>query len=190
LLIAKYPAAITGLATGVSDIQKRLEQQSKDCPDEKFALAGYSQGGVVVIMAAAKLPADITKKVLAVVLYGAGNGTAIKGELKDRTIANCAPGDFVSLHHYTDQLISRERMLICQPFRHARTRVRVPDTFLITTKEPSGMIDLRNTLCRLLLASPWGRSSRDLRRLPCRCCYTVQQQAGSEQLLLGLFDSF
>jgi len=89
----QYPAATTGLDIGVADIQKRLEQQAKECPDEKFALAGYSQGGRVVTLAAAKLSEDLAPKVLAVVLYGAGNGTAIKGPLKDRTLANCAPGD-------------------------------------------------------------------------------------------------
>jgi len=89
----QYPAARTGIEIGVSDVQKRLEQQVKDCPNEKFALAGYSQGGRVVTMATAKLPPELAQKVLAVVLYGAGNGTAIQGLLKDRTLANCAPGD-------------------------------------------------------------------------------------------------
>lgn len=96
LIIAKYPAARTGIDVGVADVQKRLEQQARDCPDEKFALAGYSQGGRVVTLATAKLSPDLAQRVLAVVLYGAGNGTAIQGALKDRTLANCAPGDFVS----------------------------------------------------------------------------------------------
>jgi pimeloyl-ACP methyl ester carboxylesterase len=96
LILAEYPAARTGIEIGVSDVQKRLEQQVKDCPNEKFALAGYSQGGRVVTMATAKLPPELAQKVLAVVLYGAGNGTAIQGLLKDRTLANCAPGDPVS----------------------------------------------------------------------------------------------
>jgi len=90
----QYPASIAGLDVGVADVQKRLEQQAKDCPDEKFALAGYSQGGRVVTLATAKLSPDLAQKVVAVVLYGAGNGTAIQGPLKDRTLANCAPGDF------------------------------------------------------------------------------------------------
>jgi len=90
----QYPAAISGVEVGVSDIQNRLEQQAKDCPEEKFALAGYSQGGRVVTLAAAKLSSDLAQKVLAVVLYGAGNGTAVQGPLKDRVLANCAPGDF------------------------------------------------------------------------------------------------
>jgi cutinase len=93
----QYPAGTTGSSTGVADVQKRLEKMVKECPDSKFALAGYSQGGMVVSSAAAKLPAQLAEKVLAMVIYGAGEATSVKGPLKDRTLANCAPGDFVSL---------------------------------------------------------------------------------------------
>jgi len=89
----QYPAARTGIDIGVADLVKRIEQQAKECPNEKFALSGYSQGGRLVTLASAKLSAELAQKVLAVVLYGAGNGTAINGPLKDRTLANCAPGD-------------------------------------------------------------------------------------------------
>jgi len=91
----QYPASIMNSApVGIADVQKRIEQQSKECPDEKFVLSGYSQGGLVVTSAANKLTADQAKKVIAIVLYGGGNGTAVKGELGERTLANCAPGDF------------------------------------------------------------------------------------------------
>ncbi|KAF2420193.1 alpha/beta-hydrolase [Tothia fuscella] len=90
----QYPAGTSGSATGVSDIQKRLEQQSKECPDEKFALAGYSQGGMVVTSATKKLSPALQAKVLAVVLYGAGEGKNVAEPLLKKTLANCAPGDF------------------------------------------------------------------------------------------------
>lgn len=69
----------------------------KECPGIKFAFSGYSQGGMVVESAAAKLPARLAEKVMAMVVFGAGEQSSIKGPLKDRTLANCAPGDFVSL---------------------------------------------------------------------------------------------
>jgi pimeloyl-ACP methyl ester carboxylesterase len=69
----------------------------KACPETQFALSGYSQGGGVVTSAAAKLPAHLAEKVLAMVIYGAGEASSIQGPLKNRTLANCAPGDFVSL---------------------------------------------------------------------------------------------
>jgi pimeloyl-ACP methyl ester carboxylesterase len=69
----------------------------RECPETKFAFAGYSQGGMVVTSAAAKLPANLASKVLAMVIYGAGEASSVKGPLKERTLANCAPGDFVSL---------------------------------------------------------------------------------------------
>jgi pimeloyl-ACP methyl ester carboxylesterase len=92
----EYPASLSGSATGVADVPKRIEKMLKECPDMKFALTGYSQGGMVVTSAAAKLPARLADKVLAMVIFGAGEQSSVKGPLKDRTLANCAPGDFVS----------------------------------------------------------------------------------------------
>jgi hypothetical protein len=43
----------------------------------------------------AKIPAELKGKVVAVVLYGAGDGSGVKdAEYKAKTLANCAPGDF------------------------------------------------------------------------------------------------
>jgi cutinase len=97
ILTVQYPAGVSGSSTGVEDVQKRIDKMLRECPDTKFALAGYSQGGMVVLSAASKLPANLAEKVLAMVIYGAGEATNVKGPLKDRTLANCAPGDFVSL---------------------------------------------------------------------------------------------
>jgi hypothetical protein len=93
----QYPAASKGSEIGVADIPKRMEAQIKACPDIKFALAGYSQGGGVANRAAAKLTPALAERVVAIALYGAGNGSSMIASLKGRTIANCAPGDFVSL---------------------------------------------------------------------------------------------
>lgn len=60
------------------------------------ALVGYSQGGMVVSSAAPKIPAALQPKVVAMVLYGAGKGPA--GEIRQKTMANCAPGDMVSFY--------------------------------------------------------------------------------------------
>lgn len=68
----------------------------KACPDEKFALVGYSQGGMIMTSAAPKLSAAAAEKVLAVVLYGAGDGSSVTAAIKKKVLANCAPGDFVS----------------------------------------------------------------------------------------------
>jgi hypothetical protein len=76
-------------------MEKRLQSQIKACPDSKFVLSGYSQGGMVTISALSKL-ASYADKVVAVVLYGAGDGSGVNAAFKQKTIANCAPGDFVS----------------------------------------------------------------------------------------------
>ena len=49
-----------------------------------------------VLKSLAKLSATQLDRVVAIALYGATDGSPIRGTLKERTIANCAPGDFVS----------------------------------------------------------------------------------------------
>jgi cutinase len=83
-------------STGIADIPKRIKQQAKECPGEKFVLGGYSQGGMVVQGALSSIPADLKDKIVAIVLYGAGDGSNVAAAYKGKTIANCAPGDFVS----------------------------------------------------------------------------------------------
>jgi pimeloyl-ACP methyl ester carboxylesterase len=92
-----------GADIGINDVVTRVTTKSKECPKMKFALVGYSQGGMVVSAAAPRIPADLQEKVVAVVLYGAGTGaigskggaTPSEG-IKQKTLANCAPGDMVS----------------------------------------------------------------------------------------------
>jgi Cutinase len=74
---------------------KRLQSQVKACPESKFVLSGYSQGGMITVQALGKLT-SLADKVVAVVLYGAGDGSGVNAAFKQKTIANCAPGDFVS----------------------------------------------------------------------------------------------
>jgi hypothetical protein len=73
----------------------RVNKQVKACPESKFVLSGYSQGGSVTLQALPKLTAH-ADKIVAVVLYGSGDGSAVSATYKQKTIANCAPGDFVS----------------------------------------------------------------------------------------------
>jgi len=78
-----------------------VTDKAKECPKMKFALVGYSQGGMVVSAAAPKIPQDLRQNVVAMVLYGAGKGDGGKGgtpssDWKQKTLANCAPGDMVN----------------------------------------------------------------------------------------------
>jgi hypothetical protein len=63
----------------------------RDCPDERFALVGYSQGGGVMSRAAELLTPQMVDKIDAVVTYGA-KGT-YPPVLKIKWLNNCAPGD-------------------------------------------------------------------------------------------------
>jgi pimeloyl-ACP methyl ester carboxylesterase len=93
-----------GADIGIKDVVDRVTNQSKECPKQKFAIVGYSQGGMVVSAAAPKIPQELRSKVVAMVLYGAGKGDsagkgggpAPSGDIKAMTLANCAPGDGVS----------------------------------------------------------------------------------------------
>jgi len=79
---------------GPNDILHRLRSQAKECPDQKFALVGYSQGGGVLYRAATEIAKDkeLSEKVKAVVLYGARDGSAIALP-HGKVLANCARGD-------------------------------------------------------------------------------------------------
>jgi alpha-beta hydrolase superfamily lysophospholipase len=92
----QYSSTEASTQKGVADVQKRLDQQIKECPDQRFALVGYSQGGVVMLYAARRLTPAMQEKTLAVVLYGAGNGSSIADPFKPKLLVNCAPGDIVS----------------------------------------------------------------------------------------------
>jgi cutinase len=94
--IGQYPASMTGSQTGIADIPKRIAAQAAACPKEKFALVGYSQGGMVVSGALKQIAAQYQDKVVAVVLYGAGDGSSVAKAYYGKALANCAPGDFVS----------------------------------------------------------------------------------------------
>ena len=87
-------------AIGPKDIVSRIESQTKECPGTKFALVGYSQGGMVVMRAATTLKSlpELSKNVIAVVLYGAGDGKSVALP-PSLVLANCARGDMVSFFY-------------------------------------------------------------------------------------------
>jgi len=98
----QYPASMAGADIGYNDVVNRITTKAKECPAMKFALVGYSQGGMVVSTAAAKLSEDLFReKVVAIVLYGSGTGAGggkrggapPREDIKQKTLANCAPGD-------------------------------------------------------------------------------------------------
>jgi hypothetical protein len=73
----KYPASAQvtpGVRAGVVDVVERLNSQVKACPNQVFALVGYSQGAAVMNSAAPKIPTDIAeKKIKALVMFGEPN---------------------------------------------------------------------------------------------------------------------
>jgi cutinase len=86
------------MSKGIADVVQRLQSQSKDCPDEKFALVGYSQGAAVMHSVGAKLDNEAMNKILAIVLYGDGARSRAKWPtpLQSKIYENCAKGDMVS----------------------------------------------------------------------------------------------
>jgi hypothetical protein len=51
---------------------------------------------MVVSGALKQIPAQYQDKIVAVVLYGAGDGSGVATTYYNKALANCAPGDFVS----------------------------------------------------------------------------------------------
>jgi cutinase len=104
---------------GASDVINRLNSQSKACPDQKFALVGYSQGAGVMHRALGPFPnATLEKsarsKIVAAVMFGdpgfhgtespLGHSPAFADDILAVTRENCAPGDPVGVDSTTESL--------------------------------------------------------------------------------------
>jgi pimeloyl-ACP methyl ester carboxylesterase len=81
-----------GADIGVKDVIDRVTNQSKECPKQKFALVGYSQGGGVVSSAAPKIPQELRSRVVALVLYGAGKNNAYRVNPQPVSYPRCISG--------------------------------------------------------------------------------------------------
>jgi cutinase len=89
----------SGGPKGPDDVIRRLKEQDTACPNEKFVLVGYSQGAGVMHSAAARIPAAIQQKIVAMVMFGdpfLKRNTKFPPLLQSRTLENCAVGDYVS----------------------------------------------------------------------------------------------
>ncbi|KAJ3050575.1 hypothetical protein HK097_008421 [Rhizophlyctis rosea] len=67
-----YPASMnfaTGPSTGAADVLKRIQSQSTKCPNQKFVLAGYSQGAMVITQSLSKIT-SYADRVAAVIMFG------------------------------------------------------------------------------------------------------------------------
>jgi cutinase len=80
----------------------RLTAQDKDCPNQKFALIGYSQGASVMHYVAQNTPGAIQKKILAVVMFGDPSYTKKTAAepkfppgIEKKVLQNCAKNDNV-----------------------------------------------------------------------------------------------
>jgi cutinase len=98
----QYPANASpdSKSNGVTDVLRRLNGQSKNCPEQRFAIVGYSQGASVMHAAAPKMEEAIQKKILAAVMFGdpglGPQNTKFPPILQERLYENCAPADPVS----------------------------------------------------------------------------------------------
>jgi cutinase len=116
----QYPANLDILnsqAIGVDDAVNRLNKQNKECPDQKFAIVGYSQGAGVMHDAVniiqrpdtaklknrPKLDESVVPKILAAVMFGdpgfkgtmgpTGFSPPFSAALMPKLKQNCAYGD-------------------------------------------------------------------------------------------------
>ncbi|KAF1811183.1 alpha/beta-hydrolase [Eremomyces bilateralis CBS 781.70] len=73
-----YPADFSDRSPelGVQTLLQHLQTQVTACPDQKFALSGYSQGAVVLHRAAVDFTPEIFERVVAAVTFGDGGQQA------------------------------------------------------------------------------------------------------------------
>jgi cutinase len=101
----KYPADASQSSAdlGRDDVLKRLSTRPTACPDQKYALVGYSQGALVMHMASTNLSLNVFPRVVALVMFGDPGfkeNTRVRAfpvYLGSRLLENCAEGDPVSV---------------------------------------------------------------------------------------------
>jgi cutinase len=95
---------IDSVSIGAKDVVDRVSEQSKACPNQRFALVGYSQGARVMREASLKLDSSLFPKILALVMFGDRGIRDMKiaqfpAPLEAKLWENCAPADPVSPSH-------------------------------------------------------------------------------------------
>jgi cutinase len=75
----QYPAtfAESSPGKGVEDILSHLGNSTIACPEQKYALAGYSQGAIVLHRVAVEIPDATLEKIIAAVTFGDGGWSHI-----------------------------------------------------------------------------------------------------------------
>jgi predicted esterase len=48
-----------GASVGIADVKNRLAKENAECPNQKYVLVGYSQGGMVVQSSMRGIPAAV-----------------------------------------------------------------------------------------------------------------------------------
>jgi hypothetical protein len=79
----KYPADFSKSSpdVGVADTINHINERAAACPEQKYALSGYSQGAVVMHRAAVKLDKSILKdRIIATATFGDGGQQATKAK--------------------------------------------------------------------------------------------------------------
>jgi cutinase len=108
---------VPGVRAGVIDVVNRIKSQSAACPNQKFALIGYSQGASLMHNAAPKIPADLYPKIVALVMFGdpelrkGATGMKFPGDLPTKLLENCAENDMV--RHIAHLLSGNEYNSFC-----------------------------------------------------------------------------
>ncbi|KAF2436099.1 alpha/beta-hydrolase [Tothia fuscella] len=95
----QYPAdaTATSVSTGSNDTVARLAAQDLACPQQKFALVGYSQGAGVMRRATPSIPPGMQQsKILAMAMFGdpgLKRNSQFPATLQAKLLENCAVGD-------------------------------------------------------------------------------------------------
>jgi hypothetical protein len=112
-----YPASFSpsSKVAGAADVVAHLVSQSAACPQQLFALVGYSQGADVMHGAGEKIPAALLPRIVAVVMFGdpgnrgpnvpsplGGITPVFPKALEDKLKENCEKGDPVCTNSGVD----------------------------------------------------------------------------------------
>jgi len=94
----QYDATLVSFVDGEGprDIAKRVAKMKTECPNMKFIVAGYSQGGAIAAQGLSQIAsAGNANKVIGVVFYAPFGNAAPPAQYSDRKLVHCASGDAV-----------------------------------------------------------------------------------------------
>jgi hypothetical protein len=90
-VVIKANTAPDSTEKGAVDMLDHITKMSKECPKQKYALGGHSQGGNVTFHAVPRMSPEVLSRIVAVAMFGS---PVCQPQVQGRCNSYCYKGDF------------------------------------------------------------------------------------------------